>query len=84
MKLHVLFHHYEDDPRRMPNAVAIMDEYVLDEVGRSEWVKDQEAAKANFGPGTYREAIVTVSDATVTGLFEIAALTGAVQEAKDG
>lgn len=78
MKLHILFHHYDDDPRLMPNAVAIMDEYTIDEIGYGEWVEAQEKAKGSYGPGSFRQAIVKVPDADVEALFRTTEITGEI------
>lgn len=71
MKLYVLFHHYEDDPAIMPGAAAVIDEYTIDNAGIEIWEDEKERAKNQMGPGSFREAILTVPDDFVTGLFEV-------------
>lgn len=70
MKLHILFHHYEDDPRLMPNAVAIMDEYTIETAGWDVWEEEKRDAMTKMGPGSYREAIITISGRFAKSLFE--------------
>lgn len=70
MKLYVLFHHYEDDPSLMPNAVAVSDEYIHDNAGPEFWEEEKKRAVAEMGPGSFREAVITVSDRFVQELFQ--------------
>lgn len=79
MKLYILFHHYDDDPRLMPNAVAIMDEYTMDEVGYGHWKDDCDEAKRDYGPGAYREAIIAIPEKSVRALFEAQAINGHIE-----
>ncbi len=76
MRIYVLFQHYNDDPTLMPNAIAVMDEFTMDEVGYSEWKEECEKAKERYGPGSYREAIIRIPDNKVTDLFKTATLEG--------
>lgn len=73
MKVYVLFHHYEDDPSVMPNAVAVWDEYLADNAGIDAWEEEMAKAKASMGPGSYREAVLDVPDRDVLALFSPAA-----------
>lgn len=69
MRVHILFHHYDDDPTLMPNAVAVFDEYAMDAAGRDIWEEEMEKARETCGPGTYREAVVDLNENQVRGLF---------------
>ena len=69
MRLRILFHHYDDDPRLMPNAVLVMDEYMLEDCGEEEWREEARATKEKFGPGSYAEAEVRIPDSKALDLF---------------
>lgn len=81
MRIHVLFHHYDADPNLMPNAVAVWDEYLMDENPQG-W--DDEVAKAEagtFGPGPIRQAVLEVDDDQVLALFDTAEIDAALTPA---
>jgi len=79
MKLHVLFHHYEDDFSWMPNAIATMDEYTIENVGADVWEEEKREAIEKFGPGTTREVIITVEDDDILAAFKVPTVDGKVR-----
>lgn len=79
MKLHVLFHHYDDDHTMMPNAIAVMDEFTIDTAGLDVWHEEMKKAKESMGPGSFREAIITVPDKAVLSLFGTHYIPGTVE-----
>jgi len=79
MRLHVLFHHYEDDFNWMPNAIAAMDEYAIESVGADVWEEEKREAAEKFGPGTTREVIITVKDDDILAAFKTSMVNGEVR-----
>jgi hypothetical protein len=79
VKLYVLMHHPEDDPTLMPNAIAVTDEYTIEDSGRGFWEEEMLEATAQSGPGTTREIVVVVADSDIEALFRPPVVHGHVK-----
>ena len=87
MKLYVLLHHYENDPKLMPNAIAVFDEYLMDELGREHWEEEKAKALHSMGTGNHREIRIEIPDSVAKGAFAETVVESGdtlVQYANDG
>lgn len=81
MRLRITFLDYDTGPTRtiMPNAVAVVDEYMEDEHGQiPDFYVDEVERLRNENPGReLREAFIEISDAAVVALFDPPTIVGA-------
>lgn len=81
MKIRVLFHHPEDDPSLMPNAVLCMDEYLLETAGEEVWDDEVETMIGGLGPGSTRVVELKVSDNEILRAFQTPTIDATLQGA---